>query len=91
MRNKIYSERRRKIHSLFNQVLKHSFIAKLIHKNQVNHDLEIDSQTGIYNQFAINSYLKELHPQRALLHKHSKAEFSPIHSNLRHNLGARST
>lgn len=49
MRNKIYSERRRKIHSLFNQVLKHSFIAKLIHKNQVNHDLEIDSQTGIYN------------------------------------------
>ena len=27
----------------------------------------------------------------ALLHKHSKAEFSPIHSNLRHNLGARST
>ncbi|MGQ1509075.1 hypothetical protein ACT4W7_10470 [Acinetobacter baumannii] len=28
---------------------------------------------------------------RALLHKHSKAEFSPIHSNLRHNLGARST
>lgn len=63
MRNKIYSERRRKIHSLFNQMLKHSFIAKLIHKNQVNHDLEIDPQTGIYNQFAINSYLKELHPQ----------------------------
>ncbi|MEQ1166169.1 roadblock/LC7 domain-containing protein [Acinetobacter nosocomialis] len=29
--------------------------------------------------------------ERALLHKHSKAEFSPIHSNLRHNLGARST
>ncbi|CDG74963.1 outer membrane usher protein, partial [Acinetobacter nosocomialis 28F] len=23
--------------------------------------------------------------QSALLHKHSKAEFSPIHSNLRHN------
>jgi diguanylate cyclase (GGDEF)-like protein len=64
MRNKIYSKRRRKIHSLFNQVLKHSFIAKLIHKNQINNDLEIDSSTGIYNQFAINSYLKELHPQR---------------------------
>ncbi|MBJ9951793.1 MULTISPECIES: GGDEF domain-containing protein [unclassified Acinetobacter] len=63
MRNKIYSERRRKIHSLFNQVLKHSFIAKLIHKNPANHELEIDPQTGIYNQFAINSYLKELHPQ----------------------------
>ncbi|WP_289345358.1 hypothetical protein, partial [Acinetobacter baumannii] len=27
--------------------------------------------------------------REALLHKHSKAEFSPIHSNLRHNLGAR--
>lgn len=63
MRNKIYSERRRKIHSLFNQVLKHSFIAKFIHKNPANHELEIDPQTGIYNQFAINSYLKELHPQ----------------------------
>ncbi|MCX5468794.1 GGDEF domain-containing protein [Acinetobacter nematophilus] len=63
MRNKIYSERRRKIHSLFNQVLKHSFIAKLIHKNSTHHELEIDPQTGIYNQFAINSYLKELHPQ----------------------------
>lgn len=63
MRNKIYSERRRKIHSLFNQVLKHSFIAKLIHKNPANHELEIDPQTGIYNQFAMNSYLKELHPQ----------------------------
>jgi hypothetical protein len=34
-------------------------------------------------------YLKHfLHLTKALLHKHSKAEFSPIHSNLRHNLGA---
>ena len=32
-----------------------------------------------------------LYNPAALLHKHSKAEFSPIHSNLRHNLGARST
>ncbi len=63
MRNKIYSEKRRKIHSLFNQVLKHSFIAKLIHKNQLSNNLEIDPHTGIYNQFAINTYLKELHPQ----------------------------
>lgn len=63
MRNKIYSEKRRKIHSLFNQVLKHSFIAKLIHKNQLINNLEIDPYTGIYNQFAINTYLKELHPQ----------------------------
>ena len=63
MRNKIYSEKRRKIHSLFNQVLKHSFIAKLIHKNQLINNLEIDPYTGIYNQFAINTYLKELQPQ----------------------------
>lgn len=63
MRNKTYSEKRRKIHSLFNQVLKHSFIAKLIHKNQLINNLEIDPYTGIYNQFAINTYLKELHPQ----------------------------
>ncbi|MFW2137533.1 GGDEF domain-containing protein [Acinetobacter sp. ULE_I001] len=26
-------------------------------------NLEIDPYTGIYNQFAINTYLKELHPQ----------------------------
>lgn len=63
MRNKIYSERRRKIHSFFNSMLKNSFIAKLIHKNQISNNPEIDPHTGIYNHFAINSYLKELHPQ----------------------------
>lgn len=63
MRNKIYSERRRKIHSLYNQVVKNSFVTKLIRNNQVNNDLEIDPLTGIYNQFAINNYLQELHPQ----------------------------
>lgn len=66
MRNKIYSERRRKLHSFFNQVLKNSFIAKLIHKNQKTNDLEIDQLTGIYNKFAINHYLKELHPSSDL-------------------------
>lgn len=63
MRNKIYSERRRKIHSLFNQILKRTFIAKIMQKNQISNNIEIDPDTGIYNQFAINSYLKELHPQ----------------------------
>lgn len=29
--------------------------------------------------------------QAAVLHRHSKAEFSPIHSNLSDNLGVRST
>lgn len=32
-------------------------------KNQPDNHLEIDSVTGIYNQFAINNYLKELSPQ----------------------------
>lgn len=63
MRNKVYSNRRRRIHSLFNQVLKTSFISKLMGKSQLANHLEIDSVTGIYNQFAINTYLKELHPQ----------------------------
>ncbi|WP_089606087.1 GGDEF domain-containing protein [Acinetobacter piscicola] len=63
MRNKVYSNRRRRIHSLFNQVLKTSFISKLMGKNQPDNHLEIDSVTGIYNQFAINNYLKELSPQ----------------------------
>lgn len=63
MRNKVYSNRRRKIHSLFNQVLKTSFISKLMGKNKLDNDLEIDPVTGIYNQFAMNHYLKELHPQ----------------------------
>ena len=63
MRNKVYSNRRRKIHSLFNQVMKMSLISKLMGKSQSDNHLEIDSVTGIYNQFAINHYLKELHPQ----------------------------
>lgn len=63
MRNKLYSDRRRKLHTFFNRVLKNSFIAKLIHKNQVSEDINIDPLTGIYSQFAINTYLNELHPQ----------------------------
>ncbi|MEG0482651.1 MAG: GGDEF domain-containing protein [Acinetobacter sp.] len=63
MRNKVYSNRRRRIHSLFNQVLKTSFISKLMGKNQLDNHLEVDAVTGIYNQFAINNYLKELSPQ----------------------------
>lgn len=62
MRNKVYSKRQRKIYSLFNQILKNSFIAKLIHKDQIISDPDIDPQTGIYNLYAISSYLKELYP-----------------------------
>jgi len=63
MRNKIYSDRRRRIHTLVNHVLKNSFIAKLIYRNQIRDELETDRLTGIYNHYAINTYLKELHHQ----------------------------
>ncbi|NNP73263.1 diguanylate cyclase [Acinetobacter defluvii] len=63
MRDKVYSEKHRKIYRLVNQVLKNSLITKLIHKNQKDDSLEIDTLTGVYNQFAINQFLKELHPQ----------------------------
>jgi len=63
MRNKIYSERRRKLHTLINHVLKNTFISKFMQRNETYNQLEIDPLTGIYNQFAINHYLKELHPQ----------------------------
>ncbi|WP_173911255.1 GGDEF domain-containing protein [Acinetobacter sp. Marseille-Q1618] len=63
MRNKIYSEKHRKVYRLVNQVLKTSFISKLIHKNQKHQNMEIDTLTGVYNTFAINQFLKELHPR----------------------------
>ena len=66
MRNKIYSEKRRTIYRFVNQVLKNSFIAKLIHKEQTHQSLEIDALTGVYNQFGINQFIKELHPQEAM-------------------------
>lgn len=66
MRNKIYSEKRRKIYRLLNQVLKNSLFTKLIHKDQKHQDLETDTLTGVYNQFAINQFLKELHPQELI-------------------------
>lgn len=63
MRNKIYSEKHRKVYRLVNQVLKNSFISKLIHKNQKHQNMEIDTLTDVYNTFAINQFLKELHPR----------------------------
>ena len=64
MRNKIYSERRRKLHTFFKNVIKNSFINGWINNNQTMADDTItDPLTGLYNQFGINSYLKELHPQ----------------------------
>ena len=64
MRNKIYSERRRKLHTFFKNVIKKSFINEWINNSQTMADDTItDPLTGLYNQFGINSYLKELHPQ----------------------------
>lgn len=64
MRNKIYSERRRKLHTFLKNVIKNSFLNGWINNNQTLADDAItDPLTGLYNQFGINSYLKELHPQ----------------------------
>ena len=66
MRNKIYSERRRRLHTFFKNVIKNSFVSDLLHKNQSVETVSIDPLTGLYNQFGINSYLKELHPQSGI-------------------------
>ena len=60
MRNKIYSEKRRKLYRFVNQVLKNSFITKLIHKDTKDQSIEIDALTGAYNQFGINQFVKVL-------------------------------
>ena len=64
MRNKIYSESHRKLYTFIKNVINNSFVKKWINKNQaVVDDAITDPLTGLYNQFGINSYLKELHPQ----------------------------
>ena len=63
MRNKIYSERRRKLHTFFKNVIKNSFVSEWINNSQNTEITVTDPLTGLYNQFGINSYLKELHPQ----------------------------
>ncbi|OTG85033.1 diguanylate cyclase domain-containing protein [Acinetobacter sp. ANC 4648] len=63
MRNTIYSERHRCLHSFLRNVIKNKFVNPWISKYQNINPIAIDPLTGIYNQFGINSYLKELHPQ----------------------------
>lgn len=63
MRRKIYSERRRKINAFFKNALKKSLIYQWLTKNDPILDNLADPLTGIYSQFGINSYLKELQPQ----------------------------
>lgn len=63
MRNKIYSDRRRKLHTFLKNVVQNSFLNRWINNGQTEDNTVTDSLTGLYNQFGINSYLKELHPQ----------------------------
>lgn len=63
MRNKIYSERRRKFNAFFRNIFKDTVFSKIVIKKKLVSSLEIDPLTHIYNHFAINNYLKELHPQ----------------------------
>ena len=58
-------------------------------KGEVGEFILIESQVNLILGRIVEIKKDDL--DKALLHKHSKAEFSPIHSNLRHNLGARST
>lgn len=63
MRDKIYSERRRKIHSFMKRFLNNSFLSQWFNPKQKTFSTHTDPLTGIYNQFAMNSYIKELSPQ----------------------------
>lgn len=62
MRNKIYSERRRRVHSFLKSTLKDTFLGQWFYTKPRMSSIETDPLTGIYNQFGINTYLKELHP-----------------------------
>lgn len=62
MRTTVYSERRRKIHVFFRNFFKKIGLYQWFYPKKIN-ALEIDPLTGIYNQFGINSFLKELRPQ----------------------------
>ncbi len=62
MRKTIYSERRRKIHVFFRNMFKKTRLHPWFTQKKIN-ALEVDPLTGIYNQFGINSYLKELRPR----------------------------
>lgn len=63
MRKTIYSERRRRIHAFFRRTLNKSLVYQWLTKNHKILPAHADPLTGIYNQFGINTYLKELQPQ----------------------------
>ena len=63
MRKKIYSDHRRRFHSLWKKVLQNEWIMKLRSHYDQQHSDMIDPTTHVYNQHGINSYLKELFHQ----------------------------
>lgn len=62
MRKTVYSERRRKIHIFVRNIFKKLGLSSWLNPKKIS-ALETDPLTGIYNQFAINTYLKELRPR----------------------------
>lgn len=62
MRKTVYSERRRKTHVFFRNIFKKIGVHQWFNHQKIN-ALETDPLTGIYNQFGINTYLKELRPR----------------------------
>lgn len=62
MRKTVYSERRRKIHIVVRNIFKKLGLSSWLNPKKIS-ALETDPLTGIYNQFAINTYLKELRPR----------------------------
>lgn len=63
MRKVIYSERRRRIHAFFKKIYEKSMFYHWAQKEQTIDSTNTDPLTGLYNQFGINIFLKELHPQ----------------------------
>ncbi|AMW80141.1 hypothetical protein AMD27_15370 [Acinetobacter sp. TGL-Y2] len=59
MRKTVYSERRRKIHIVVRNIFKKLGLSSWLNPKNIS-ALETDPLTGIYNQFGINVYLKEL-------------------------------
>ena len=66
MRKVIYSERRRRIHAFFKNLYKRSLIYQWLKKSQNIDAANIDPLTGLYSQFGMNTFLKELHPNAHL-------------------------
>ena len=63
MRKKIYSDHRKRLNSLWRNILQNEWVMKLRSHSDQQHSEMIDPTTHVYNQHGINSYLKELFHQ----------------------------